>query len=119
MEPHKEKPEEIEEIDEIDSGIDTDEGETVQLIEVGEPGEPGYYQKLMHNDNQRRMVQMEKNQARMARTLAAIHANTKGLPKLKEDVDSLKGSRNKVYGAMALVSGATPVITWLANRFIH
>ncbi len=70
-------------------------------------------QQRLHNENQRRFEQIEKNQDRQAEQLEQLLKNTADLPTLKSDIGDLKdavkdidGDRNKIKGAVKLGVGA-------------
>jgi hypothetical protein len=78
--------------------------------------DPDFFQKLMHTENQRRLIAVEGTQQTMLKTLTEIADNTKDLPKLIERVDDLEASRDKFKAGMAVVLALGPVADWAMNR---
>ena len=86
-------------------------------------------QQRLHDENQRRFEQIEKNQDNLAskfvelgRTLEEVVTNTSCLQQLKEDVADIEKDRNKIKGAVKLGVGMggfsllAEGMRWLWNR---
>ena len=59
-------------------------------------------QNRLHEENQRRFEQIEKNQDNQSKMLGEVLKNTADLPDLKKDVEKLKSDRNKIKGAASV-----------------
>lgn len=73
-------------------------------------------QQRLHQENQRRFEQIEKNQDNQKTTLEEILKNTVDLPKLKNDVEDLKNSHQRLKGGGIVISALLGA--WEAVRFL-
>ena len=80
-------------------------------------------QHQLHQENQRRFEQIEKNQDRQQKMLEQIVASTAGLPDLKNTIAEMEGKVESLEGAHNRLKGGTGVLgaivgSWEIVRFI-
>ena len=80
-------------------------------------------QHHLHQENQRRFEQIEKNQDRQQKMLEQIVASTAGLPDLKNSITEMEGKVESLEGAHNRLKGGTGVLgaivgSWEIVRFI-
>jgi hypothetical protein len=76
-------------------------------------------QHQLHQENTRRFEQIERNQDRQQKLLDQIALNTSDLPKLKDRVDGLEVTSDRIKGGgttIALLMGSWELIRFLLFR---